>query len=107
MKYQGLSLFASIGIAETYLEECGITIKVASELLPKRAEFHNHLYPQCEMIQGDINDDEVYNAIIASAKKHNCNFVIATPPCQGMSSAGMQKKDDLRIIAHSMTREVY
>lgn len=96
MKYQGLSLFASIGIAETYLEKCGITIKVASELLPERAKFHKHLYPQCEMIQGDINDAEIYNAILTSAKKNNCNFVIATPPCQGMSSAGMQKKDDPR-----------
>lgn len=96
MKYQGLSLFASIGIAETYLEQCGVTIKVASELLPDRAKFHKHLYPQCEMIQGDINDKETYNAILSSAKKNNCNFVIATPPCQGMSSAGMQKKDDPR-----------
>ena len=96
MKYQGLSLFASIGIAETYLEQCGITIKVASELLPDRAKFHKHLYPQCEMIQGDINDKEIFDAILSSAKKNNCNFVIATPPCQGMSSAGMQKKDDPR-----------
>ena len=34
--------------------------------------------------------------IIDSAIKLKCDFVIATPPCQGMSSAGLQKKDDAR-----------
>ena len=33
----GLSLFSSAGIAETYFSENGIDIKVASELLPERA----------------------------------------------------------------------
>ena len=29
-------------------------------------------------------------------KKNKCEFVIATPPCQGMSLAGKQDKNDKR-----------
>ena len=42
-KLNGLSLFANVGVAETYLDELGIEIKVANELEPKRAKFYSHL----------------------------------------------------------------
>ena len=40
--------------------------------------------------------------MITSAKENECNFLIATPPCQGMSTAGRQLKDDPRnrLIVH-------
>ena len=38
----GLSLFASAGIAEMNLKNCGINIKVANELLPIRAKTHKY-----------------------------------------------------------------
>ena len=37
---KGLSLFANVGIAETYLHQVGIDIVVANELLPERARFY-------------------------------------------------------------------
>ena len=40
---KGLSLFANVGIAETYLKEVGVDIVVANELLKERAEFYKHL----------------------------------------------------------------
>ena len=40
-KLNGLSLFANVGIAETYLKEIGVDIKVANELIPKRASFYS------------------------------------------------------------------
>lgn len=46
----GLSLFANVGIAETYLKEVGLNIVVANELLPERGKFYQHLYPECDMI---------------------------------------------------------
>lgn len=96
MKFSALSLFCSAGIAETYFKKHGVHVKVASELLPQRARFHKHLYPDADIFQGDITDPQTFADVIAAAKRHKCNFILATPPCQGMSSAGLQKKDDPR-----------
>lgn len=88
---KGISLFSSAGIAETYLKDCGIEIICACELLPKRAELHKWLYPECNMVCGDITDVNIYNQVKKDALDNNCKFLLATPPCQGMSSLG--KKD--------------
>lgn len=96
MKYNGLSLFSSVGIAETYLQKHGITIKVANELLHNRVMFHQHLYPYCDVVEGDINDENIYSLIVKKSKENKCNFIIATPPCQGMSTVGKKLKDDPR-----------
>lgn len=96
MNYNALSLFSSAGVAETYFEKHGIQVKVAAELLPERASFYQHLYPKTKMMQGDITDDTFFKGVLTAAKKENCDFLIATPPCQGMSTAGKQKKDDPR-----------
>ena len=40
----GISLFANVGIGETYLKEKGINICVSNELIEKRADFYSHLY---------------------------------------------------------------
>ena len=92
-KLKGLSLFANVGMAETYLPELGVEIVTANELLQERADFYKHLHPSTNMICGDITDDEVFENVMADAQSKNVEFVIATPPCQGMSCAG--KKDPL------------
>lgn len=92
----GISLFANVGIAETYVHDHGINIVVANELLKKRAEFHKDMYPHCSTICGDITDDKIYKKLLTKAKKMNCEFLIATPPCQGMSIAGRMKENDPR-----------
>lgn len=90
----GASLFCSAGIAETYFKAAGIDIVVASELLQKRCDVHSRLYPDCEMICGDITNDAVFRKVKESIVSKNCRFLLATPPCQGMSSMG--KKDYTR-----------
>ena len=92
----GLSLFANVGIAETYLKEVGVDIVVANELLEERAAFYRHLYPLCDMVQGDIKDADVYRSVIEKSKENNVEFIIATPPCQGMSYAGHKDPNDVR-----------
>lgn len=96
MIYNALSMFSSAGVAETYFAKHGIHVKVASELLPERAKFYRHLYPEANMIQGDITDKNIFDKLIEAAKAEQCNFLIATPPCQGMSTAGLQRKNDPR-----------
>lgn len=95
-KLKILSLFANIGVAEAYLEELGHEVVVANELDPQRAELYSKIYPKTNMICGSIVDDEIYNKIITFSHKENVNCIIATPPCQGMSTAGKQKKFDER-----------
>lgn len=93
---KALSLFANIGVAEAYLEDIGVHVCVANEFVPKRAELYQKIYPSCEMICGDITDESVFQKILLSARKARVNLVMATPPCQGMSTAGKQKEFDPR-----------
>ncbi len=93
-KLIGLSLFASAGIAEMNLKKCGIDIKVANELIPIRAKTHEFWHKNCKMICGDITDDSVKSNVIDNAKKAGVNFVLATPPCQGVSLIGKNKTND-------------
>lgn len=103
-RLKGLSLFANVGIAETYLSEVGVDIVVANEWLPERAKFYQHLYPDCHMVCGDITSDEVYDSIIAEAREQDVEFVMATPPCQGMSIAGKDDPHDPRnyLVAYAV-----
>ena len=93
---KGASLFANVGIAETYIKHHGIDIVVANELLENRAKFHHELYPECAIVQGDITNEEIYNKVLKKAKQEKCDFLIATPPCQGMSVAGKMAENDPR-----------
>ena len=95
-KLKGLSLFANVGVAETYLSQLGIEIVVANELEPKRAEFYSHLYPNTNMIVGDITDKKISDKIVEASINEKVDFLIATPPCQGMSLAGKMNKFDKR-----------
>lgn len=94
--FKGLSLFANVGIGETYLKDIGYPIVLANELLKERCEFYRHQNPDHEIIQGDITNDETFDSIIKIAKEKNVNFILATPPCQGMSLLGKQEDHDPR-----------
>lgn len=95
-KLRGLSLFANVGVAEAYLESIGVDIRIANELLPERAKFYADVYPHTHMVQGDITDDNLRTQIIDDAKAKDVNFVMATPPCQGMSRVGKMDEFDER-----------
>lgn len=92
---KGLSLFANVGIAETYLKEIGFPIVLANELLEERVKFYQEMH-QHRAILGSITDKKVYDNIIAESKKLGVNFILATPPCQGMSIAGKMDINDTR-----------
>ncbi|MBR3030789.1 MAG: DNA cytosine methyltransferase [Bacteroidales bacterium] len=96
MNFKAVSLFSSAGVAETYFEKHGIEVKVASELLKERATLYSQLYPSVEMVQGDITEDSIYKKVVSLSKRAGCDFLLATPPCQGMSTAGLMKEDDPR-----------
>lgn len=89
-RLKGLSLFSSAGIGETYFKDVGIDIKVANELIEKRANLYRNINPETNVICGDITDSTVFDKII-EACNGKVDFLLASPPCQGMSVAGKNR----------------
>lgn len=87
---KGVSLFSSAGIAEQYLKDLGIDIVVANELLSERARLYQCQYPDTRMVCGDITKEEVYAEVVRLSPEH-VDFLLASPPCQGMSVAGKNR----------------
>ncbi len=88
---KGASLFCSAGIAETYFKDNGIDIVVASELIKQRCDLHSWLYKDCNTICGDITNPEIFDTVKQEVLRTKCKFLIATPPCQGMSTLGKKE----------------
>ncbi len=95
-KLNGLSLFANVGIAEAYMKELDIDIKIANEIDEERARFYQDVYKDTHMICGDITVDSIRSSLVEEAIEKNVDFLIATPPCQGMSEAGLRLEYDPR-----------
>ncbi len=110
-KYKVLSLFANIGVAEAYLKDLGIAVPVANELDRRRADLYGKIYPETEMICGDITKEDIFAKIIKASKQKKVNIVMATPPCQGMSTAGPKDETDIRnylsIYAFNAIKELH
>ena len=92
MQKKAVSLFSSSGIGDLGLKANGIKTVIGCELLKDRMELFQNNYPDAKCFNGDIW--EIKDEIVSY---YNDNFkespfiVIATPPCQGMSSNGMGK----------------
>ena len=86
----GTSLFSSAGIAEYYLEDIGLNITVANEIVVERARLYQSIYPNSKMIQGNILDPIIFKRILNSSND-KLDFLLASPPCQGMSVAGKNR----------------
>ncbi|MEK4627359.1 MAG: DNA cytosine methyltransferase [Solibacillus sp.] len=95
-KLKVLSLFSNIGVAEAYFKDMDIEVPVANELIERRAELYSQIYPDTHMICGDITHKNVFDDIVKESIKTGVNIIMATPPCQGMSTAGPQEDDDER-----------
>jgi DNA (cytosine-5)-methyltransferase 1 len=93
---KALSLFANIGVAEAYFKEIGIDVVIANEIDEKRVAIYKNIYPKTEMIQGDITNLKTINKIVKKSLEYNIELIIATPPCQGMSTAGKMEAEDER-----------
>ena len=89
---KAISLFSCAGIGELMLDKLNLSVIAANELIEKRAEVYCKLHPDSEMIIGDIRDSNVKKRIL-SYKRVKPEFLIATPPCQGLSTVGKNKLD--------------
>lgn len=93
-----ISLFASAGIGELNVHSNNINFVAANELLQKRADVYKYFYPKTKMFVGDITDTYLKDKIIRYAIEKNVKFLLATPPCQGLSSIGKNKHQDHFVI---------
>ena len=87
---KAVSLFCSSGIGDLGLQANNVDTVVACELLPERMRLFQHNHPEAKGFCGDIW--ELKDDIVRYYKENypeNPFIVIATPPCQGMSSNGM------------------
>lgn len=107
-RLNGMSLFANVGIAEACLESIGVNVCIANELDSQRAKFYRHVYPNTHMIEGDITNKDIFNELVSKAKDEKIDFIMATPPCQGMSIAGkldpMDERNQLIYYAIEMIK---
>lgn len=87
-----ISLFSSSGIGDLGLHKNGIETVVACELLKERAELFQVNNPNSKVFNGDIweLEDDIVDYYQTNFKG-NPFIILATPPCQGMSSNGMGK----------------
>lgn len=96
-KLKGLSLFSNVGVAEAGIENNkDIEILLANEIDHKRCLFYSSVHPSTRVIEGDITSDSIREQIVNESKAMGVNFILATPPCQGMSEAGNRKEFDER-----------
>lgn len=91
-KIKAISVFSSAGIGELLLKNTNVEVVAANELLPKRAECYSHFYPNTDMYCGDITLEETQDYMVSAAQKSGAKILIATPPCQGLSTLGKNKK---------------
>lgn len=91
-----LSLFSNIGVSEAYLKKIGFDVVVANELIERRAILYSRIYPETHMICGDITDEKVFDKVVEESLNRNVEVIMATPPCQGMSTVGKMLVDDER-----------
>lgn len=89
----GVSLFASGGIGDLALRGAGVSVIVANEILKDRVQLFKNNFPETLMLEGDIwqvKESIVENTLrILDGKE--LDFLLATPPCQGMSKNGRGK----------------
>ncbi len=90
-KLKAVSLFSSAGIGELLLNKTNVEVVLANELIEKRAEYYRFFYPQSKMICGDITDKAIQKQIKEQIQQEDIKLLIATPPCQGLSTLGKNK----------------
>jgi len=89
---KAISLFSSSGIGDLGLQSNSIETVIACELLPERMNLFQANYPLTKCFCGDIwKLSEQIIEYYLSHFSENPFLVLATPPCQGMSSNGMGK----------------
>ena len=86
------SIFTSGGIGEFYLSrELKLTSAVSCEIVPQRAKWYKELYPQTEMVCGDITDPVVFEQLVQLHLDKGCCGLLASPVCRDFTLANTKR----------------
>lgn len=89
VKYKILDLFSGCGgfaVGFDMLPEFETLIAV--DIMDDALKTFAHNFPKAKIINGDICNKEIKQAIIQSAKELKINMIVGGPPCQGFSNKG-------------------
>jgi len=96
-----VSLFSGGGLSDAGYLAAGFEVVVQAELDPTRAEIGKSNFPDSEWVIGDVRrtSDQIVKAYKAATKRP-LSLLVATPPCQGLSSSnpsrGKRATEDAR-----------
>ena len=86
------SLFSNISLGLARIEELGIYCAVAAEWDKTRAAWHELLFPDCHMVQGDFTSEKCFNEALEWHKKKGCEIVMASCCCEPFSTLNQSPK---------------
>lgn len=80
------TLFSNISIGLARIHELNLHCRVAAEWDRTRAHWHELLYPDCHMVQGDFTDPTYFNEALEWHKKQGCEIIMASCCCEPFSN---------------------
>lgn len=80
------TLFSNISLGLARIDELNLHCRVAAEWDPTRAQWHERLYPDCHMVQGDFTSDECFNEALEWHNKTHSDIVMASCCCEPFSN---------------------
>lgn len=90
---KAISLFSSAWIWEFFLKNIGINIVLANEIIEKRCDLYKFFYKKANIVCWDISNKETKKRILNNIDK-DTKLLIATPPCQWLSSLWKNKSQE-------------
>lgn len=93
VKNKAISLFCSSGIGDLGITANDIEVVLANEIVEERANLFQANNPDTTVVLGDIwqKKEEIIKLAKSKIPREELFLINATPPCQGMSLAGMGK----------------
>lgn len=90
---KAVSLFSSAGIGDLGLTANGLNVIASSELVEQRHDLYRANFPSTHCFTGDIWDhkEDLVEHVRSRLSGEELFLVLATPPCQGMSTNGAGK----------------
>lgn len=90
-----VSLFSSYGLGDLGVRASGAEIILMAELLQKRCDHLRRNFPEADIVAGDLSLKECRDDVVRRTKEtlkgEPLHLLVATPPCQGMSTNGAAK----------------
>ncbi len=86
------TLFSNISLGLARIDELNLHCAVAAEWDKTRAGWHELLYPDCHMVQGDFTSDECFNEALEWHRKTGSEIIMSSCCCEPFSNLNNSPK---------------